>query len=428
MHPLQWSQATKRLPPCWVHAIDLFDCVIQVVDINRLFHADAEYYLDRNIDSAAAAVATARQPDIEYTPDYNKYTARIKRRLETEETLATKNLPAGFTRQLKSELVWEGGSIANDFDWNFILSPEHIEELEHALAHFKSLNTPPGYIDETTFPLPKLHFALRDISRELHFGHGFKVIRGNPVTRYSREDNIILSADLSSHNASLRARQDSRYNGEPADVVLSHIKDLSASKEKTALAPPLTRLTSKCSTPTVPLTGAKVDCASTWRVYNELAATRPDLIETLSQDWIADNFGNSEQPYATKPLLFHQPATAKIPERVVLQYARRYFTGFGPLPHSTAIPPITETQAEALDAYVNNLAVFHARDGFKDTPERQRHLVRLWLRDPEYCWETPSALTSKWAQLYHGVATDRQVFPLEPYVRSASNGSLKAAQ
>ena len=28
--------------------------------------------------------------------------------------------------------------------------------------------------------------------------------------------------------------------------------------------------------------------ASTWRVYNELAATRPDLLETLSEPWLAD--------------------------------------------------------------------------------------------------------------------------------------------
>jgi hypothetical protein len=76
---------------------------------------------------------------------------------------------------------------------------------------------------------------------------------------------------------------------------------------------------------------------------------------------------------------------------VLLQYARRSFTGFGALPRSANIPAITEAQAEALDAlhflgerfnvgldfrqgdvqYVNNLAVFHARDAFKDTPTQQ---------------------------------------------------------
>jgi alpha-ketoglutarate-dependent taurine dioxygenase len=76
---------------------------------------------------------------------------------------------------------------------------------------------------------------------------------------------------------------------------------------------------------------------------------------------------------------------------VVIQYARRGFTGFLNLPRSKEIPPITEAQAEALDAlhflaekfsvtldfqkgdvqYVNNLSIFHARDGFVDTPDKQ---------------------------------------------------------
>ena len=61
------------------------------------------------------------------------------------------------------------------------------------------------------------------------------------------------------------------------------------------------------------------------------------------------------------------------------------------LPRSANIPPITEAQAEALDTlhflaekhavtldfrqgdiqYANNLSIFHARDGFTDTPEQQ---------------------------------------------------------
>jgi hypothetical protein len=90
-------------------------------------------------------------------------------------------------------------------------------------------------------------------------------------------------------------------------------------------------------------------------------------------------------------LLFYQPETVNTPKRVILQYARRIFTGYQALPRSVNIPPITEAQAEALDAlhylgerfhlgldvrqgdiqYVNNLAIFHARDGFVDTPEQQ---------------------------------------------------------
>ena len=102
-------------------------------------------------------------------------------------------------------------------------------------------------------------------------------------------------------------------------------------------------------------------------------------------------FNNPQKPYTLRPLLYHQPATATTPERVLIQYARRYFTGFKAQPRSKDIPPITEAQAEALDAlhflaekhraaldfqkgdvqYVNNLSIFHARNGFRDEPGKQ---------------------------------------------------------
>ncbi|RMD40168.1 hypothetical protein DV735_g4956, partial [Chaetothyriales sp. CBS 134920] len=404
---------------------------------------------------AAAAVASPVQPDIQYHPDLQKYESRVQRRLATESI--TKKLPDGFPKQLHSDLVWEGATVGDTYDWNFVLTPDHIEELDAALAHFKSLNLPLGYVDQTTFPLPKLHSALRDISRELHLGHGFKVVRGVPVDKYSREENFIIYLGISSHIAPLRARQDSKYNGEPADVVLAHILDLTPVEDKSTIGAPAYTADKQvfhtdagdvvslfCLSPAAE--GGESRLASTWRVYNELAANRPDLIQTLSQDWVADSFGDPKQPFFSRPLLHYQPATDKSPERVALQYARRLFTGFGALPRSANIPPISEAQAEALDAlhflgerfniglnfkkgdiqYVNNLAVFHARDGFTNTKEQQRHLVRLWQRDPEFAWETPSPFKAKWEQLYSGVTPDSQVIPLEPYVRSASNGSTKA--
>ena len=76
---------------------------------------------------------------------------------------------------------------------------------------------------------------------------------------------------------------------------------------------------------------------------------------------------------------------------MIIQYARRSFTGYWGLPRSSNIPPITEAQAEALDAlhytaekfaialgfrqgdiqFANNLSIFHARGGFKDSAEKQ---------------------------------------------------------
>ena len=87
-----------------------------------------------------------------------------------------------------------------------------------------ALNKPLGFISQETFPLPKLHLALREISFELHHGHGFKVLRGLPVGNHTREENIIIYAGVSSHIASVRGRQDNNFEGKPADVA-KHWKD-----------------------------------------------------------------------------------------------------------------------------------------------------------------------------------------------------------
>jgi hypothetical protein len=52
----------------------------------------------------------------------------------------------------------------------------------------------------------------------------------------------------------------------------------------------------------------------------------------------------------------------------------------------------------------------------------RRHLVRLWLRDPEYAWKTPEVLQQRWDYVYKGVTSEASVLPLEPYIRNASKG------
>jgi hypothetical protein len=50
----------------------------------------------------------------------------------------------------------------------------------------------------------------------------------------------------------------------------------------------------------------------------------------------------------------------------------------------------------------------------------RRHLLRLWLRDPELAWETPAVLKARWDDLYKDVTEEEQVFPLEPKIRGGA--------
>ena len=47
----------------------------------------------------------------------------------------------------------------------------------------------------------------------------------------------------------------------------------------------------------------------------------------------------------------------------------------------------------------------------------RRHLLRLWLRDPENAWMTPEPLQPRWDTVYKDVTEDEQAFPLEPALR-----------
>lgn len=49
----------------------------------------------------------------------------------------------------------------------------------------------------------------------------------------------------------------------------------------------------------------------------------------------------------------------------------------------------------------------------------RRHLLRMWLRDSEYGWDIPHALsqTKQWQRLWD-LDMEEQWFPLEPVVKS----------
>ncbi|KAH7375491.1 TfdA family taurine catabolism dioxygenase TauD [Plectosphaerella cucumerina] len=399
-----------------------------------------------------AAEKPPGQPDINYAPDYDKWQQRVARRI-AEGNLPTK-VPDGFPTELTGPTVWEGSTLAETYDLTYVLNADQLAEIDQAVAHFKSLGLSFGHISAETFPLPTLHSELRRLSHELHSGHGFFVIRGIDVEKHTREENIIIYTGISAHVAAQRGRQDHKYNGEPADVVLTHVKDLThADPGKLIGSPAYTTDKQVFHTDSGDIValfaletakeGGASKLASTWKVYNEIARTRPDLIHTLSQPWDMEVFEKADKQWTERPLLHLLPATETAPERVSLQYGRRYFVGFGSLPRSTEIPPITEAQAEALDTlhftgekycvntefqkgdiqYVNNLSIFHARDGFVNEGEKQRHLLRLWLRDPEQAWTTPAVFQKRWDQIYKDVKPETEVFPLEPFIRSAGNRS-----
>ena len=84
---------------------------------------------------AALVAGPPGQPDIAYAPDLQKYQARKARRLAEEDL--PKTLPEGFPARLQGDLVWEGETLAESYDWTYVLDGEQLEEIESALRYFK---------------------------------------------------------------------------------------------------------------------------------------------------------------------------------------------------------------------------------------------------------------------------------------------------
>jgi hypothetical protein len=249
------------------------------------------------MEAQPATGETPKQPDISYIPNHAKYLARTARRLATENLPRT--LPAGFPARIEGPLAWRGVEIAETYPFVHELAAADVAEIERALVHFKQLGLPLGAISPETFPLPTLRARLRALSAEVHDGRGFGVVRGLPVAGgRPRADAIAACAGVACHVAPRFGRQDRVHEGRDADVLLTHIVDLSAGAAPGIGSPAYTRDAQVFHTDVgdvvalmalgVPESGGGSLLASVGAVYNELASTRPDLIATLAQPWPAE--------------------------------------------------------------------------------------------------------------------------------------------
>ena len=164
--------------------------------------------------------------------------------------------------------------------------------------------------------------------------------------------------------------------------------------------------------------GGETTLAPSAAVYNEIALARPDLIHTLSSPiWIYDK-DETPSAWAPRPILFPEPTHGPF-----FCFSRQKITGSKHYPLSPDLPPMTDEQAEALDAvhyaaekhglkmrlrqgdlvFCNNFGLLHGREAFKDGGEEDagmRHILRLWVRNESLAWKTPEELEKEWFAIY----------------------------
>jgi len=145
-------------------------------------------------------------------------------------------------------------------------------------------------VDSTNFPLPNMRQTLGQQSLEVHNGRGFCLIRGLEYWKYSVEDNMVIFLGIQSFIAEKRARQDEKGNMivhivTDDTVALNPLKEFHTRHSKSSIPFHTDHLGDILAfqTRSTAARGGNCILSPAYTIYNELVATRPDIIWILSQ-------------------------------------------------------------------------------------------------------------------------------------------------
>lgn len=318
--------------------------------------------------------------------------------------------------------AWDARTLRDDPSWIVPLSVAQQAEIVAALAHFKEAARRRGLTAQwlhghmvptpQDFPLPTLAPLLAQAQRDLEEKYGLILFKGFPVDDLSLKDLHLAHAGLAGHVGRLRPQtvfgemvQDIRDSGQAALI------ERRGSKHNRALSfhnDPSDVVGFLCVQPS-PSGGDSLFCSSL-AIHNALARTAPQHVRTLYgdfvhtyQDYLFVRTGANER-FLPRRRFYSMPLFTAAQGRFACKYSRFYIDQAQELPE---VPRLTPAQREALDAFereladerwqlrlryergdamfINNFVCFHARTAFDDGDapvERRRHLLRLWLSQP----------------------------------------------
>jgi hypothetical protein len=298
---------------------------------------------------------------------------------------------------------WRPRDVESGNGWSHVLTGREVDVLDSALAALKAAGTPLDGISSETFPLPGLEPLFDNILAELEAGRGLFLLRGLPVERYSKDDMRAMYVGLCRNiGTTLSQSPGNDHIGDvrnlnvdvnsPRGRAYTSNQKLTFHSDQSDVVTLLVLRTAK--------SGGLSKLASALAIRNEIARTRPDLLEVLHQpfpwSW------QEQQPPGEGPW-YSQPIYTERDGKFSSYYIRTHITSSQRYEDA---PRLTPQQVEAMDAIdalaaseefhfssmfqpgdmqlLNNHVILHSRTAFEDHEEldRRRHLLRVWLSVP----------------------------------------------
>ena len=306
--------------------------------------------------------------------------------------------------------AWRSSDSISPAEWLVELTADERDEIVAAALAADAAGATVTSLTEESFALPITSGRL-DLWRDmLRVGRGFVLLRGFPIERLNEGQRELAYVGLGLHIGTPVGQN-------AAGDVLTHIRD-----ERLTVSGPEVRLYRTNRRQDFHTDGADVigllclhraraggqsRIVSSAAVYNEILARRPDLLEVLYQPFAWDR--NGEQSAGEPPFF------SLAPLHDVDGVPRVFYIGWyiRDAQRHPAAPRLTAAQSEAMELIeaiandptfhvemdfapgdiqlLNNARILHSREAFEDDPEleHRRHLLRLWLRAPEFAHLEP---------------------------------------
>uniref|UniRef100_A0A8H7K4A2 TauD/TfdA-like domain-containing protein n=1 Tax=Bionectria ochroleuca TaxID=29856 RepID=A0A8H7K4A2_BIOOC len=347
------------------------------------------------------------------------------------ETFDFGKQPQGWPVKFTGPDVWTGDYLEKNSDLYIkILSHGEISEIDSAIKAWKQLNLPVSSIDKSNFKLPTVGPILRQLSDNIYKGVGVQILRGFPIQRYNKEEQVIAFLGINSWIGDRRLNQGAgrgvchiksitHLDPSQRGKIYVSAQDTNAQMYHSDAGGDIVGLMAVSLTGT----GGISTVASAGQVYNHLVQHRPDIARLLAERkfrWRANGI-----PEDGVRLIHNQD------NKVFLNFSTRTFIGYGELPdRDRDYPPLTFEEREAFGGWqwvaeqyslktqlevgdiewVNNLHHQHARRGFTEDITNPRHLLRVWLADSEHSPRLPADIKNKFDAMFE---SDPDFYPLD---------------
>ncbi|MDP2007710.1 MAG: TauD/TfdA family dioxygenase [Rubrivivax sp.] len=317
---------------------------------------------------------------------------------------------------------WTRAQIEADPGWTVRLSAAEIAGFEAGLDSARRSGRALFALSRSDFAFGAAALArLRATVAETQQGRGFQLTRGLPVERWSVDDARLLFWGVGLHLGVPRPQG-------KASLFMSDVRDAGGTYRSTAGRGYNTRSALDFHADGSDLVGLM--CLRTARAGGEslissslaahaaMQAERPDLVRELHGLFTFSRQGEQapeEPPYYQASIFGLRDG--RLACRHIRNHVRSAQLSF------PEVPRLTDAQREALDYFdavllrpelcfrmdfepgdmqwIDNHTVLHSRTDYEDfdEPERQRHLLRLWIASPD-----APALPEAWADAYKDVS------------------------